>query len=162
MASPKVQAAVRAGLFGVQPVYIITGIKIASGFSTESWSERYRESGAEAKLPVSDQVSVGGELHASKKNILKNSFKGADDIVFAYQLHVIKQKGRKDGAVLNIDNFESKAAFLSDEDLDRSDIDDMAASPVTIDDLPKSSEVTIMETQDGDDKCICVSFSYPS
>jgi len=158
LANPKVQAAVLAGLFGTQPVYMITGIKIANGFSMESEFARAREVGAETTLPVTDQVSAGGELHVLRRDALKDCFKGGGDIVFAYQLHVIKQKGRKDNVPLSIDVFESKAAFLGEEEPSTTDFEDMTASPATVDDLPKDSNVSVAETQDGNKKCICISF----
>lgn len=114
---PRVQAAVNAGLFGRRPVYLVTGLKIARGFSLHTQLRRSVGSGIGAEAPVVSLVSTGVRVGSERRDGFTNSFTAGDEaIVFAYQLHKIRPPGRKQGAVVDV--FRSEAAFLHDDDDD--------------------------------------------
>lgn len=114
---PRVQAAVSAGLFGRRPVYLVTGLKIARGFSLQTQLRRSVGSGIGAEVPVVNLVSTGVRVNNERRDGFTNSFTASDEaIVFAYQLHKIRPPGRKQGPVVDV--FRSEAAFLHDDDDD--------------------------------------------
>lgn len=160
----KVQAAIKAGLFGSQPVYMITGLRIAKGFRLSSEVASKREGSVGASMPVVDQVSLGGDISLSGKKAVEESFSLGNDVVFAYQLHVIAQKGWREKRV-QVDVYAPKAAFLNDEG--RQEKIPMVASIVTEADLREISadaedvSMDIIEAEDGDMTCVCVSIEDP-
>ncbi|KAK1761839.1 hypothetical protein QBC33DRAFT_462612 [Phialemonium atrogriseum] len=115
LAEPRVRAAVKAGLFGRQPVYLISGVKIARGLSVRSELRRTVGGGVGVTVPVTAGVSVGGEVKGERRDGIASSFRAVEDVVFAYQVHVVRVKGRRmDAAVVDV--FESDAAFLHGEE----------------------------------------------
>ncbi|KAI9766108.1 MAG: hypothetical protein M1840_006815 [Geoglossum simile] len=158
----KVQAAMKAGLFGLQPVYMITGLRVAKGFKMSSEVVPKREGNVGASGPVTDQVSLGGEVGLSHWSAVQESFRSGNDIIFAYQLHVIAQKGWREKRV-EVDVYAPKAAFLNDEK--QEDKESIVASHATVADLceigAESEDVSIdvIEAQDGDETYVCVLFS---
>ncbi len=149
--TPRVQAVMKAGGFGrSQPVYMVTGLKIATGFSTTREKGRHSSSAAEVSCAVptpAGQVSVGANASGSREFKDRYESKGGEDLVFAYQLLKIELKGWKNKAV-TYDEFRHKAAYLSTDDddddhYDESDGEDAAggsdlevtATPATASDL---------------------------
>lgn len=140
MAEPAVQAAVHSGLFGRSPVYMVTGCKIARGFSVRSEASLKRGVEVKTTVPVVESVSVGAELRGEKRNTVGSSFRGAEeDIVFAYQLHIIKEKGRKDERTVEVDTFLYKEALLHEGD-GAADISDISFCPAIQEDLQDAVE----------------------
>jgi hypothetical protein len=115
LAEPRVQAAIKSGMFGRQPVYLISAVKIAHGLSVQRTTARKLGGKLSGGLPVTESVSVGASLKAEKRDELVSSFTTDEDVVFAYQVHVLKVKGKKQEDV-TVDVFESDAAFLHGED----------------------------------------------
>ncbi|KAF7543165.1 hypothetical protein G7Z17_g10965 [Cylindrodendrum hubeiense] len=115
---PRVKAALQAGLYGHAPVYLITGVKIARGLTVQTETSRSVGGSIGTSVPVAGAmgVSVGVDIGGEKRRGLKSSFKAGDeDVVFAYQMHVVKLRRRtKENMTVNV--FESDAAFLHDED----------------------------------------------
>ncbi|OTA91124.1 hypothetical protein M434DRAFT_63793, partial [Hypoxylon sp. CO27-5] len=113
VAEPAVEAVINAGLFGYQPVYMVTGIKIAKGFSAHNEMSKTWEAGLGRTAPVFGDASVGGELKAGGSEERKlTSRSGNEDIVFAYQLHTINVKGKSGSRTVKTNVLESKAALL--------------------------------------------------
>lgn len=158
----KVQAAMKAGLFGLQPVYMITGLRIAKGFRLLSEVASKREGSVSVSAPITDQVSLGGGMGLSHKDAVRESFLSGNDIIFAYQLHVIAQKGWRNKRVEAI-VYESKAAFLNAEQRleDKQLMVASLATEACLREICAGSEglsIDIVEAQDGSDTCVCISF----
>ncbi|GJC88680.1 hypothetical protein ColLi_11518 [Colletotrichum liriopes] len=118
---PRVQAAIMAGLYGRAPVYLVSGVKIARGLSVRSEMGRAAGGSLRATVPAAQAVGfdIGAEVEGERRRIKTSSFTGGDeDVLFAYQVHVIKAKGRKTRERVVVDVFESDAAFLHDDDDD--------------------------------------------
>ncbi len=161
--APKVQAAIKAGLFGDQPVYMVTGVKIAKDFALESGVQRSvgGEVGGGAPVPAAGDFSVGAEVGGERRRAEEQSFRTMHDIVFAFQLHVISHKGwRQKRAVAQV--YKSKAAFLNDDVVKAVDAAPMEATPATKDDLMQvevgDMSVETVEVGEGEEKCVCISF----
>ncbi|KFG78254.1 hypothetical protein MANI_020363 [Metarhizium anisopliae] len=114
LAEPRVQAAINAGLFGRQPVYLISGVKIAKGLSARSELRREAGGGAGTTVPVAESVSLGAEVGGKKYDNISSSYRTEESVVFAYQLHVLRLKGRKKRLTVGV--FESEVAFLHEDD----------------------------------------------
>ena len=101
----KVRAAMNAGLWGRQPVYVVNGVKIAKGFSMERCSESQISGGVGlgATVTPDGSVSAGVDVGGSKRRVEETSFKTADemDIVFAYQVHPSKDDDDYDTEKMN-------------------------------------------------------------
>jgi hypothetical protein len=161
--APRVRAAIKAGVFGDQPVYMITGIKIAKGFTLESGIESSKEAtlGGSALVPPAGDFSLGAVVSGSRRKGMQDSFRSGNNIVFAYQLHVISHKGWREKRV-EMDVYESKAAFLN-EDGEKVDEAPMEATTVTTDDLAVLIEaedvaVDALEAQDDDEQFLCIAY----
>ncbi|KAK6359285.1 hypothetical protein TWF696_000447 [Orbilia brochopaga] len=116
-----------------KPVWMISGIKIARGFTLSSGRERANginlEAGGPAVVPVSVGAGVG--LEVKRKKDLR--FQSETDIVFAYQLLRIAPKGWKDKRIEMREHFIG-AAFLSDKGPDQQDVE-VEEDLVEVDDL---------------------------
>ncbi|KAK4169926.1 hypothetical protein QBC43DRAFT_306850 [Cladorrhinum sp. PSN259] len=114
--STRIQAAMSSGLssFGTsKPVYLVSGLKIARGFRVESGIGHTRggQVSIEASETITGGVGVGMEVGKESSWESRQEFSAAEgqDIVFAYQLHVIKR--RKAEAKV----YKGKGAFLSED-----------------------------------------------
>ncbi|KAF5662960.1 hypothetical protein FHETE_7705 [Fusarium heterosporum] len=115
LAEPRVQSAIHAGRFGRQPVYMITGLKIARGLSVRTASDKAIGGGVGATVPVTESISIGGAITNERRSGISDAFTGGEEaIIFAYQLHKITYRVRKQNFSTGI--FESEAAFLHDGD----------------------------------------------
>ncbi|KAK9422907.1 hypothetical protein SUNI508_04574 [Seiridium unicorne] len=162
LSEPKVRATIQAGLFGKQPVYMITGVKIARGLAVRNERSTRVGGGPGSTLPVMESVSVGGELRGERRDAKANAFKGGkEDIVFAYQLHVIRLKGRKKNMVVGV--FESEAALLHGEEVPSGlDVEGATIGMATAEEIREISDdedtgIETCEVLDADGlKCVCI------
>ncbi|KAK2053265.1 hypothetical protein LY76DRAFT_597958 [Colletotrichum caudatum] len=114
---PRVQAAIKGGLFGRAPVYLISGVKIARGLAVRSERGRAVGGSLTATAPAAQAIGidVGASMERGKSRNMSSSFNaGEQDIVVAYQLHIIKTTRFSKG-VVKADVFESDAAFFHDD-----------------------------------------------
>lgn len=158
----KVRAAMKAGIFGTQPVYMVTGLKIAKGFRLVSEIASTREGNVGASAPVVDQVSLGAKVGFSKGKTVEESLVAGSDIVFAYQLHVIAEKGWRHKRV-EADLYEPKSAFLGheEESVEEKPVEAGTATAADLLDFAEENEddtVKLVEARDGDGACICITF----
>lgn len=155
----KVQAAMNAGMFGKQPVYMITGLKVARGFRFQKQVTRKYEGGVGVTVPVVDGVSVGGEIGGARGNEVEESSQVVEDIIFAYQLHKIAVKGRRTKST-SVDVYTPKAALLHDQN-PREDTDAEITAATTQDmqeviGTDDSSQLQSARVQDEDGHCTCI------
>lgn len=161
---PKVRAAIKAGLFGTQPVYLVTEVKNARGLSGRTEHSKKLGGGLGTTVPVTEGRSIGGEMRGEWRDTKVSAFTGGrEDIVFAYQLHIIKQKGRKKGTKVGV--FESEAALLHGEDDPGSETSpsDITVGVLDADELRKDDGLAIdaRELTDVDGStCVCISATY--
>ncbi|KAL7789838.1 hypothetical protein V8C37DRAFT_385883 [Trichoderma ceciliae] len=96
---------------------MITGIKIARGLIVRTEVGKARGFGTGFTVPVNESMAARAGVSFERRHDFSSSFKsGSEDVVFAYQLHKIRQKGKNDKAKATIGVFESKAAFLHGEE----------------------------------------------
>lgn len=157
----KIQAAMNSGLFGSRPVYLVTGLRIAKGFRLTREVTTTTGGSVGANIPLTEEVSAGAEIGGSRGNTFTESLATKQDIVFAYQLHVIAQKGWIHKR-FETDVFAPKAAFLSEED--ESEADTFTSVETTMEDLEQAVseypnvDIEKSEVQDGSESCICIAF----
>ncbi|KAM0812421.1 hypothetical protein AB5N19_12411 [Seiridium cardinale] len=166
LSEPKVRATIKAGLFRNQPVYMITGVKIARGLTVRNERSTRVGGGLGSTVPVTESVSVGGELRGERRDAKVSAFKGGkEDIVFAYQLHVIRLKGRKKKVVVGA--FESEAALLHGEEVPSDlEVEGTTIGMATADELREIADdenagIETCEVLDaGGSKCVCIVATY--
>jgi len=155
----RVRTAVNSGILGKKPVYMISGLKIARGFGLTVDDTKKVDATASAKAPVSSQANVGLEVTGSNTDTVKMSHHTTEDIIFAYQLHVIAHKGWKNK------NFEArvykpKAAFLNEDEV-LPEEDAVETSKATEEDLrafDDDIDVEVQEVTDPNGPCVCLVF----
>nr|XP_036577664.1 uncharacterized protein CTRU02_12403 [Colletotrichum truncatum]KAF6784698.1 hypothetical protein CTRU02_12403 [Colletotrichum truncatum] len=158
---PLVQAAIKAGIYGHAPVYLISGVKIARGLTVRSETSRVVGGGVGVTVPAAQAVGIdiGGDVGGERGRGTATSFTSdGEDIVVAYQVHVIKAKGRKTKERLTADVFESDAAFLHDDEEDNEDdeeehrVEAKVASVESLADVARQVEMAVdSEEADGPD-----------
>ncbi|RSL74843.1 hypothetical protein CEP51_011411 [Fusarium floridanum] len=155
----KVKAAVNSGLLGKSPVYMITGLKVARGFRLESGKTSKREGNATFRVPVTSEVAIGTDVSLSSTGDTQQSYSSGQDIIFAYQLHVIAHRGwrRRD---VDIRVHKPKAAFLN-EDKEVVEEEPAETSHAREEDIRAFDEempVDVLTATDGDEPCVCIVF----
>lgn len=116
---PRVRAAIEAGLYGRAPVYLISGVKIARGLTVRSETGHIVGGGVGLTVPAAQAVGVdvGADVGGERGRGTMASFtSGDEDVLIAYQVHVLKAKGSKAKERVTADVFESDASFLHDEE----------------------------------------------
>jgi hypothetical protein len=160
---PDIQPTVNAGLIGFAPVYMITGIKIAKGFSLTTRTARTREAQLGASAPITESINAGAELGGSRTVAAEDTARSASDIIFAYQLHVIAQK-RWWRSHLTTDVYAPRSAFLGEEGRQQ-EKEEVAARSVTVEQLMAAADenenhsVKGQTVSEGKDSVICVWFN---
>lgn len=141
---PKVQAAIRGGLYGARPIYIISGLKIARGLSVQREESKSTHGSVGGTVPIIEGISVGAEIGGEKQFGTSSTFKVApeEDIIFAYRVHKIKPKSRKvTKASVNV--YETSSAFLHGDD------EDSGFTGVEV--VPVSADSVLSDDEDDDD-----------
>jgi len=108
----KKRFAMKNSILGSAPVYIVTGLKIAKGFQLTSELSKSKGFSAGANTLITDQVSAGADLVVSQGKTLTEQSSTTQDIVFAYQLHAVANKGWWKKRRVDIDVYTPKAAAL--------------------------------------------------
>jgi hypothetical protein len=168
VAEPRVRAVMKAeGLGFRQPVYMVTGLKVAEGFvgkrETGSRSTGTVEGGVTVPTPTGD-VGIGANVSGGKHAEGRDEWKAGGDIVFAYQLLKITLKGWK-SKQLEIDDFRHKAAYLGlddDEEDEEDGNDEVAVTAATATDLDVADEdkvTTTVTIGDSNGQVSIISFS---
>lgn len=90
---PRVSAAVNSGVFGKRPVYMVTGFQIARGLRVETGrgKESNIEVGIGAPIAAAAGVEVMVEVAGSRQEDVQMSYRTGNNVIFAYQLHVVAQ-----------------------------------------------------------------------
>jgi hypothetical protein len=114
--NPIVQAAMHAGIRGRDPVYMLTGLKITKGLALEVEHSSSRSAEAGVSAPLTEEVSAGADTGVAKttsyRQAAQTSEDDSNDVVFAYQLHIIAPKGWLRWRKYSIDMYQPKAALL--------------------------------------------------
>lgn len=133
---PSVRDFMRLGHTLCKPVYMVTGLKIAKGFSLQTTRSDSTGASVEAGAEVAPGASVGGRVGASQTKTISQGFEAEGDIIFAYQLLKISPKGwGKDKTFVGTE-YQPRQAFLSSEE---------GASP---EDAPVEGELDSVSAED--------------
>ena len=119
LSEPRVRRAMKAdGLRPSEPIYMVTGLKIARGLVAKSTRSKGNSGGAElggsVPTPAGD-VGLGTNFNVMKNQNFTYETTIPEDIVFAYQLLQIRLKGWRNKN-LTFDEFSHKAAFFSHQE----------------------------------------------
>lgn len=113
--SPKIKGFMRLDSLLCKPIYIVTGLKIAKGFSMTGKDNHSSGVTSETGAGVAAEASLGGVVDASTSTSISDQFESVNDIIFAYQLVMIKPKGWTKEKKLVMSDFR-KHALLSDSE----------------------------------------------
>jgi len=139
----KIQKAMSNSMLGSAPVYIVTGLKIATGFSLISELTKSKGFNVGAAVPVTEQISTGADLVVSQGRTLTEQSSTTQDIVFAYQLHAVARKGWWKKRRVEIDIYAPKAAALGNDN--RTTQDAVGIAEATADVI----DVALVDFRDG-------------
>lgn len=156
---PRVRAAMNAGMLGRAPVYMISGIKVARGLRWES--EKSKGNGADvgASAPINEEVSVGAEVSAEENSSYRFASRTEQDVVFAYQLHVIFDKGWRKRAT-TAELYVPKGGLLGKKDGKEADAD-VEALALTNGELTEVAEnnedaIETVKALESGEECACI------
>lgn len=165
-----------SGIFGSgQPVYMVTGRKMAKGFAAVHESGKQTSGEVEAgtsALTPSGNIAVRGGASGNKNRELHTGWTAGDELVFAYQLMKIEVKGWSVSKV-KYDEFKHESALLSNDDEDEEDDEDESdrvdtanlevdLSAVTAPDLSEAADegrLHEIEVGEGSEKLLLISMS---
>ncbi|KAF4448159.1 hypothetical protein F53441_8394 [Fusarium austroafricanum] len=152
---PKVKAATKSGYIGKSPVYMITGLKVARGFRVESGKTSTKEGNAGLQAPVTSEVDLGAEVSISRTDDTEESYRSGQDIIFAYQLHVISHKGWRQKET-DIRVHKSKAAFLHEhkEGVEEEPMEIQHATEDDVREFDDEMPVEVLVASDGEEPCV--------
>lgn len=165
--APRVQAVTKASRIpGFRtPVYMVTGLMIAKGFSADVENKKHRngeiEISGNAPAPA---LPVGAGVNMAESTSTKEGdrWRAGADIVFAYQLLKIEIKGWK-GDKIEYDELRHKAAYLGkdDDDTDEEEdgMDEVLIAPTNADALLRehgAEEVTLAGFGEGENRVSCI------
>ncbi|KAH7133082.1 hypothetical protein B0J13DRAFT_93106 [Dactylonectria estremocensis] len=111
---PKVKEYMRLDSLLCKPVYIVTGLKIAKGLSMSGTVDQSAGFAVKAGADLATGSTIATPIGAKLSSHVSAHFESEDDIVFAYQLMMIKPKGWTKNKKFVATDFR-KNAFLSDE-----------------------------------------------
>lgn len=111
--NPKVKEFMRLGSLLCKPVYIVTGLKVAKGFTMSGVDNDSSSLTVEAGGEMAPEASLGMGGDVSSSTSLFDQFESDNDIIFAYQLMMIKPKGWTKEKKIVTSDFR-KHALLSD------------------------------------------------
>ncbi|RKK64380.1 hypothetical protein BFJ69_g16746 [Fusarium oxysporum] len=111
--NPKVREFMRVDSLLCKPVYVVTGLKVAKGFSFSGMAKHSASLTGEAGGEVAPEASLGGGAQASSSTSISDQFESVNDIIFAYQLTMIKPKGWTKEKKMETSDFR-KHTLLSD------------------------------------------------
>jgi len=159
----KVQAAVDAGLLKKKPVFMITGLKVARGFQLSRSVSSTTDVDAKLEAPITSEIGMGVDAAHSRGKKAEETHRTGQDIIFAYQLHIIthKRKGlalaQKD---VDIAVYRAPGAFLSEDE--RGGEEDSVVVDVATEsalrDFDKELDMEAVSAKDGEEVCVCVVF----
>lgn len=140
---PRVSAILRADsrLRG-GTVYMVTGLKIARAFRLTHKASDNKGANIGALIQATPEaLPMDGSMTTSTQTNRSDGFLAANDIIFAYQLLRIRPKGFRNNKTLEIDEYQSAAAFLSNDKSEEEDgVIDVEIDLVGLEDLIKSQE----------------------
>ncbi|KAF4549124.1 Hypothetical protein D9617_23g005390 [Elsinoe fawcettii] len=118
----KIRSYSNSGTFGKQPVYVVTGLKVARGFRHIMEESNNKSGQLGGSAPIVEGVSAGAEVGTSRERGFGSTTSSKVDLIFAYQLHKIAEKGwRESRKRVESAVFVHKAGFLGKGDKDVAD-----------------------------------------
>ncbi|KAK0646807.1 hypothetical protein B0T16DRAFT_511291 [Cercophora newfieldiana] len=159
---PKVSAVVNSGIFGKKDVYMITGLKVARGLKVETGRAKGWNANAGVGVPLAAAagLEVGLEVERAREKSVESAYSAAQDVVFAYQLHVVKHKGFR-GKYVNVGVYKPEGAVLDDDEEGVAGRDMVQVAVAGEDEVwgfDEEMPVTVIPAKDGEDDCVCIVF----
>lgn len=164
-ANTKIHKAMKNSILGSAPVYIVTGLKIAKGFQLTSEMAKSKGFNAGATISITEQISAGADPSVSQGKTLNEQSSTSQEIVFAYQLHAVANKGWWKKRRVDIDVYAPRAAALGSDNRTTQDV--LAVEEATVEDFDEAlidfGDVVITDQtayeSEADVQCNCVAFS---
>ncbi|CAM1506096.1 Fc.00g057370.m01.CDS01 [Cosmosporella sp. VM-42] len=130
------------------PVYMVTGIKVAKGFKLEG--EKGSSKGLEGDVggELSPEASVGIGAGASTRTSVGDEFEADGDVIFAYQLMKIKPKGWRKDKTFKMSEYQPRQAFLSNESMEDDEVE-VETGEVSSEDLEGLRRAQVAESEEG-------------
>jgi len=158
----KVKAAINAGKLRKNPVFMITGLKIARGFKQTTTASSTREAEAGVEAPITESVGGGADVKYSQEKTTDHKHQTGQDIIFAYQLHIITHKGwlhwfQTD---VSIDLYKTSlaASFLHQDKKEADPVEVGATNEMALRKAHEKIKMEAVPAEDGDEDCVCIVF----
>ncbi|KAK0755884.1 hypothetical protein N5P37_011560 [Trichoderma harzianum] len=108
---PAVRQHMDTGLYGKRPVYIVSGLRVTKTGMAVTMEKGYtRAGGISAGVSGIAPAEIGVDIHRGRKKDNVDSWETAPGIIFAYILHVIREKGAGN---VETEIFPHRTAFMT-------------------------------------------------
>lgn len=158
----KVKTAIDSGLVGKNPVFMITGLKIARGFKLRSTFGSKSNGGGKMETAITDDVGIGADGEYSHEKKAEQKLRTEQDIIFAYQLHIIAYKGWLPWSQkVDISVYRSPAAFLNEDSKEEEGDNPFqvgVANAFALQHFDEEEPMEVINATDGDEPCVCIVF----
>lgn len=158
----KVKATINAGLLRKKPVFMITGLKVARGFKQITTASSTKEAEGAAEAPITERAGAGTDIKYAQDKTADHKHRTGQDIIFAYQLHIITHKGwlRWFQTDVSIDVYKSSlsASFLNQDKKDADPVEVGATNEMALRKADEKMKMEVIPAKDGDEECICIVF----
>ncbi|EFW99985.1 hypothetical protein CMQ_303 [Grosmannia clavigera kw1407] len=142
-----------------KPVYMVTGLKIAKGFSLSDSGSSTNGGSVGSDIPIAGgPATVGAEAAVEVEKEHSYKSEAGSDIVFAYQLMTIAPKGWKK-KTFRLAEHHSSAVFLGDDDDEEEPAIEVELDYPKVADLKEfGTDFSHMTVMDGVGECICIAY----
>jgi hypothetical protein len=132
---PKVKKYMKRPVLGNRPVYIISGLRIAKdSFQVARVTDSKVSTSVAASGPATAgalPIEAGGNVDVSSGKNITDAYKTAPGVVFAYRLHVIRERENNEAET---ELFGHRTAFLTGDGGDEEeDEEELVCEDVTVD-----------------------------
>ncbi|KAM6486264.1 hypothetical protein HDV62DRAFT_403574 [Trichoderma sp. SZMC 28011] len=149
---PAVRQHMDTGLYGKRPVYIVSGLRVTKTSMTVTMEKgNTRAGGVSAGVSGIAPAEIGADIHGGRRRDNIDSWETAPGIIFAYSLHIIREKGAGN---VESEIFSLRTAFMTgigEEEVE------MESVEVLLEDLlenPKEDNSDLVKHSIGLDTCI--------
>ncbi|KAI3325794.1 hypothetical protein HD806DRAFT_491245 [Xylariaceae sp. AK1471] len=159
----KVKAAINAGILRKKPVFMITGLKVARGFKQVTAAKSNKDAEVSATAPVTENAGLGTDAKYSREKTADHKHQTGQDIIFAYQVHIITHKGwlRWFQTDVSIDVYKSSmaASFLHQDKKEEDPVEVGATNEMALRKADEKINMEAVGAKDGNEDCVCIVYS---
>ncbi|KAF2972306.1 hypothetical protein GQX73_g1325 [Xylaria multiplex] len=156
----KVKAAINAGILCKKPVFMITGLKVARGFKQVTAAKSSKDAEGHVAAPIMENGGLGIDINYSQEKRADHKHETEQDIIFAYQVHIITYKGWfRENISIDVYKAPMAAGFLHQDKKEEELVEVGAANEMLLRKADEKIKMAAVSAKDGNEDCVCIVFS---